>query len=186
MIKSFHNMKYCVWNVNLYSLKNNTKFNDEIEERFNIQSEVSKRPPEAQGDAYSIGIKSMDTFDELMHFLIPAVNPYHELLANRNIIGVTRCWANRMNKDSSGAIHTHHKQIKILILYYNVPENSGDLVFVDPKYKDVLNTELIPDSDKLHIQVSEGTCILYDGEIPHGVSRHKSDESRDAFIFELF
>ena len=128
----------------------------------------------------------MNSFSEFMKFIIPNTDPYYELFTGKKIVGVSRCWANRMEKDSFGAIHVHDKRVKILILYYKVPHNSSDLVFVDPKHKNILNTELIPDNDKLHIQVSEGTCILYDGEIPHGVSRHKSDESRDAFIFEFF
>ena len=64
MIKFFHKMKYCVWNVNLDSLKKNANFNIEIEEKFKIQSTVLKRPPEAHGDAYSIGIKTMNSFEE--------------------------------------------------------------------------------------------------------------------------
>ena len=204
MNSEYHRYKYVIWEVDddqLFNLKTNTSFNEDLMRSFDFASKNIK-PPQVNGNAYSTmanePIKYKD-FESFLNLLMPKLRNNLYKLWNKDIKKsiATKCWANRMHKDSSGKIHKHNSigndKIKVfsLIFYYNVPLiNSADLVFLNPKkysnsFEDI-DIETIEENDKLHFKVLEGMCILHDGDIPHAVSIHKNESPRDAIILDFF
>lgn len=185
----WHKSNYIIWDVDITPFKNTTPFDvhlyDALEQSFLKVQNTKEKPPESNGLAYSAVLKNVSGFTDLVDFLSQSLNPYLENLNASNVI--SRSWANRMHRDSYGSLHKHGKEVKVFILYYNVPPDSSDLVLVHPKYQlsTIKNPELIPAIDRQHIKVNEGTCILHDGDILHGVSKHNSDYTRDAIIIEF-
>jgi hypothetical protein len=185
MKNSWYKSNYISWNVNLAPFKNTTLFDKQLDSAF-IESAKKGKPPEANGLAYSAQIKNLDGFQNLLDFLSDPLYTHLKDFDSTNMIA--RSWANRMHNESFGSLHKHGTEVKVFILYYNVPDNSSDLVLVHPKHQlsNIKNPEQIPMQDKKHIQVTEGMCILHDGDILHGVSTHKSEFTRDAIIIEFF
>jgi len=188
MIKSFYDFKYCIWQIDLSDIKLNTHFDLELNDAFTYASMNSPNPNEAIGNAYSVmNMYALRSYNEFIRHIFPTATLYYEKITGQKINGVNRCWANRMHEGSTGAVHTHPKNVKVLNLYYNIPTGSSDLVFVNPSYITTeTNPNLIPESEKFNIKVFEGMCILYDSEIPHGVSSHRSNQTRDTIILEFF
>jgi hypothetical protein len=108
-----------------------------------------------------------------------------ELNLSGKQLAYPRGWTNRMFKDCEGRCHTHPLQADgVVIFYYEVPENSAELVLIDggtngSEYHDY------PAERKHHIVPSTGQLLIHHPSIPHAVSRHNSDEPRTCFIFEF-
>jgi hypothetical protein len=185
MINYFHNNKYSIWQIDTSKFKSNTVFYNNLNSSFEISSKLPL-PQESNGLAYSVPLDKIPGFLDLLDVLSPSLNENFALIYGNQDKKIFRAWANRMHRDSFGSLHQHNEDVKVLIFYYNVPENSSDLIFVHPKYKNknILNPYLLPDEDKLNIKVTEGMCILHDGEILHAVSKHNSDTPRDCVIIE--
>lgn len=185
MIQLFHNAKYCSWSIDLSKFNTRSSFDIDLNNSFK-KTINEPLPPEAKGLAYSTDVDNIKGFLNLLDFVSPSLSLYFELLTGTNKKKIVRAWANRMHQNSYGAIHSHRENLKIFVLYYNIPKDSGNIILIDPKYKklDIKDPNLIPEKDKIIIKVKEGLCLLHDGEIMHGVLTHKSDTVRDSIIIE--
>lgn len=209
----FFDLKYCIWNIDplkFANFKKNSPFDKELSMLY-MHAYISAKKREicnqsSIGLAYSIKnnvlhrLPEYPEFNNLVHDdFIQAIDFFNLKFESLRII---RSWANRMHKDSSGVVHNHsifddnNKVIGlrryVLIVYYRVPENSGNLIFLNPhKYLRKLDDEndrLIDQNfcaeDTLVIKPTDGMCILHDSRIPHTVSKHNSHKPRDVLIFD--
>ena len=196
MVYNFHGLNYCIWNLNqqdFHKFKSTSSFNDELQSSF--KGVETTKQTEAVGRAYSHPHNIMSTFKgfgSLQKMIDPDLTKQLNLIGSSNNKILVRSWANRMHYGACGGIHTHEYQNLeryVLLVYYSVPENSADLVFVNPaRYVRTMvqqNLDDISESDKLVIKVSEGMCVLHDGQIPHGVSKHNSHQPREVLVFEF-
>lgn len=206
MIYDYFGFKYAIWyieNDKFQLLKNDKAFNNDLKKSFFLSANSTKigiKPKQSEGYAYSAPINSKHfyLFDQVFN---PCLwDQFKDIGVDVNHLRFKRCWANKMHYDSSGKIHSHvdnsGMKVYTLICYYSIPkENSGDLIFLNPKKYHtkcfpesfLLNhpIEKIDETDKLHIMVSESMCVLHDGEIPHAVSKHKNESPREAIIIEF-
>ena len=98
-----------------------------------------------------------------------------------------RAWANRMFENASGAAHVHGHTCHVTgIFYYEIPENSGDLIFINSDIgREKPLVEKLPPEKIDRIKPKEGMLLIHDAMIPHAVSAHKSDLPRTCFVFDL-
>lgn len=85
-------------------------------------------------------------------------------------------WAHIHEKNMSTDIHAHHPDAVSCVYYVNVPEGSGDIVFIpEPEY--------IPTS---MIESQEGELLMFPGWLKHKVTRHQGEEKRVSVSFNLY
>lgn len=191
-VETFRDIPYCTWNIDLKPLKECVEFNQELNDGFLKSSKQPRKPSESRGNAYSVRVSEFKTVSKFIDVISPSLHSVLKHFNRPSNNHLVKCWANRMHKDSHGMVHIHGddtvKDINVLIVYYNIPPNSGNLVLVDPKHRNVselIFDEDIPEEDKKIIEVSEGLCVLHDCRLPHGVSKHNADEHRDSIIIEF-
>jgi hypothetical protein len=190
--QSFDNKKYHIWNTDITHLKT-SPFNADLQQSFQDQT-INYPAIEKVGNGTSlypndfIKIPSFELIDnfirsQIKEQLIKLQVPLY--YAQKKLV-MKRCWANRIFHDAAGNIHVH-KDSLVFLLYYTVPENSSDLIMLTSKHTDKMykSADLVDDKDKLHIKVTEGMCILHDGNILHAVSPHLSTLPRDVIVFEF-
>ena len=108
---------------------------------------------------------------------------------NYNEFKFVRSWMNRTLKGSHGAAHKHNTVCDMVcIFYYEAPENSSDLVFIN----DVLSTmntdryDMFPENKRFHLKPKPGMFVCHDPDIPHAISTHNNDLPRTVIVFEPF
>lgn len=108
---------------------------------------------------------------------------------NYNEYKFVRSWMNRTLKGSHGAAHKHQTMCDMVcIFYYEAPENSSDLVFIN----DTLTTknndryDMFPENKRYHLKPKPGMFVCHYPNIPHAISIHNSDLPRTVFVFEPF
>lgn len=184
--------KYVTWDLDLTEFKQKSQFYQDLNEFFDSDF-LRYYPDDAAGLAYSVNVVHIASLQELTDFLTPTLTKAFKQLTNKELGVLDRLWANRMHYGSFGSIHTHLNTVagqncKVFTIYLNVPVNSSNLVLIDPdsnyRYQQLITN--VPEAEQLHIPVHEGMCIMYDGDLPHGVSRHNSNLTRDALIIECF
>lgn len=214
MIKNnFFGLKYCTWNIDheaFLNFKRNSNFDKALAMLY-MEAYLNAKKAEVSNDysmglAYSIRanvldkLPEFDEFGKLIHDnLTEAINFFGVEFESSRIV---KSWANRMHKDSSGVVHNHvsfdsDKNLNsstkfVLLVYYKIPVNSANLVFLNPdKYlkepdfkNDRFDKQEFLSEDILTIQPTEGMCILHDAKIPHTVSVHNSHKPRDVLIFD--
>jgi hypothetical protein len=101
-----------------------------------------------------------------------------------------KSWANKMFYGSQGLVHAHtHPDFKncesdfVAIFYVHIPENSGQLVFIDGGEFNKKYTEY--DESKMTImQCESGDLVIHPPTIPHAVTVHNSHVPRLCLVFE--
>ena len=85
-------------------------------------------------------------------------------------------WAHVHEKNMSTDTHAHHPDAVSCVYYLNVPEGSGDIVFIpEPNF--------IPTS---MVESVEGELLMFPGWLKHKVTRHQGDEKRISVSFNLY
>jgi len=86
-----------------------------------------------------------------------------------------RTWANKMFLGSKVTPHTHKHNTDntrgVAIFYLQLPEQSGDLVFMQ-------------EENLIYANAKEGELIFHSRDILHLVTEHKSDIPRICLVFE--
>jgi hypothetical protein len=85
-------------------------------------------------------------------------------------------WAHIHEKNMSTDTHAHHPDAVSCVYYLNVPEGSGDIVFIPEPH-------FIPTS---MIESVEGELLVFPGWLKHKVTRHQGDEKRISVSFNLY
>lgn len=172
-------------------LYKNDTIKESIEKVYAIPEVQDKVDVSQKGRALtSVGLKlhiaKLPGMENLMQWIGSQIQEVaKELNLTGSQIAMPRGWTNRMFRDCEGRCHTHPLQADgVVIFYYQVPENSAELVLIDSgtdgsEYHDY------PPEKKHHIVPTEGQLIIHHPSIPHAVSRHNSDDPRTCFIFEF-
>lgn len=85
-------------------------------------------------------------------------------------------WAHVHEKNMSTDIHSHHPDGISCVYYLNVPEGSGNIVFIpEPVF---VPTSMVPSV--------EGELLVFPGWLKHKVTRHNGDEKRISVSFNLY
>ena len=104
-------------------------------------------------------------------------------------LGFNEVWSIINGKRDFNVPHRHGNSILSLAYYVKFPENGGDIYFIDPRVAGIprkplmkkRNNELLGKThniDKMAMEPSEGTLILFPGWLEHGVYPSESDEDR--------
>ena len=99
----------------------------------------------------------------------------------------SRAWANRIWKGTKGDTHIHGGACHMTsIFYYEVPENSSELIFINSPYKECEGVPLNKlKKNKTHtIKPSPGMLVSHNPFIPHAVGEHNNELPRTCFVFD--
>ena len=109
-------------------------------------------------------------------------------------LGITECvipqmWANVNTKGTWNSIHQHGGSYELSAIYYvQVPENSGKLVFRDPRPGAVGNGLLsknFDSGDYMSPDLYEGLLLIFPSYLDHFVEPSLSDEERISVSFDI-
>jgi hypothetical protein len=185
-------MQVYIHNHNIEHIVNDKEFNEHLTDVLNMH--VGGYSPEAgdTGEYVSTSnddsvIFKIDNRQYIMNWLRKVVSDYCLKKGIRaEKLQINRSWCNRIQRNTKGKPHTHGgpDTQKVVILYYEVPENSSKFVFINSneqldsydeyKYKD------------LHfLTVKPGMAIMHDAEVVHAITEHQSDEPRTVFVFDI-
>ncbi len=187
MIHSWNKYQFIIWDIPIKSVQNYADFNKQLQDELD-KNNISNAPRaiESNGNTYSVW--NIDTIPGFTNLLSSTnLESQLEKLNASNFTKIKRAWVNRMHKNSFVSIHWHDSNVKVLIIYYNVPDDSSDLILIDPKYKILRyeNSISVPEDCKYNLKVKEGMCVLHNGDMLHAVSEHLSEYPRDTIIIEL-
>jgi uncharacterized protein (TIGR02466 family) len=99
---------------------------------------------------------------------------------------VSTIWANINKKDNFNTTHTHPGSHYSGCYYIKVPEDSGNLYFINRgtsltppfnQYKEIY--------DEIEIKPEEGMLYLWTAELAHRVGKNKTEEDRISVSFNF-
>ena len=196
-IKSVYKLFNCE-DKNLYT---NDEFKQSLEKLFQVAKKICNeydfKPEEQVGDVITSCIISdipqhvfnVDRFDNLYEWICNKLMSVSSSfgIENPKEVKISRAWANKMYKGSSGLCHNHisNKEYSgVAIFYVSVPEGSSDIVFVDGG---VNNTPLseYPEDVKEYVKLKDGDLLIHESDSPHAVTEHKSDDPRMCIVLDF-
>lgn len=130
-------------------------------------------------DKYSINRlkdKMFECLDATVKPYFPNFHPYDPCILDG--------WANQTRPGESLVLHSHPHAILIVTYYTKSPENSGDLIIVDPRgsvnwdWQEDLNPKLVHGVNFKRIKATEGKMVIFPAYVMHMVEVNKSNESR--------
>lgn len=104
-------------------------------------------------------------------------------------------WVNIHEKDDQGAGHSHTNAMFSGVMYYKIPENSGEILFHIPSmFPTYVTQTVLPDIEESNIynmreaviQPVDGMIILFPSHLPHTVNVNNSDEKRYSMAFNYY
>lgn len=104
---------------------------------------------------------------------------------------VTDCWANINSPGSYNRKHTHFNSMLSGVYYPSVPEDSGQIVFTDPRIQAYIITLPVTrktgfTSRQIKRTPSAGEFILFPSWLEHSVDINESDKERISVAFNVF
>jgi uncharacterized protein (TIGR02466 family) len=104
---------------------------------------------------------------------------------------VTDCWANINSPGSFNRKHTHFNSMLSGVYYPSVPDNSGQIVFVDPRVQAHVITLPVTGktaftSRKIRRTPVSGEFILFPSWLEHSVEMNESDKERVSVAFNIY
>tara|TARA_Y100000992_G_C21255301_1_gene488173 strand:+ start:789 stop:1379 length:591 start_codon:yes stop_codon:yes gene_type:complete len=108
----------------------------------------------------------------------------------KQITKITNMWA-IINTDGSLNLRHQHKNTTITGAYYvRAPENSGDIVFYDPRPAPVYFHPIVSTPNSLNTQINsltptEGSLFLFPGYLQHSVNENLSKNERIVISFNI-
>lgn len=103
---------------------------------------------------------------------------------NRNFqskLTVVSYWVNINYPGSSNVEHIHPDSAISGCLYVTVPENSGNIVFVDKDY--TIYDYSCGNLNTHSVKVTSGDIVFFKSNLPHYVEENKSDSNRISIAF---
>ena len=109
---------------------------------------------------------------------------------NNQIVKITSMWSIINKKDSFNERHHHGNSALSAAYYVNADQNSGDIVFYDPRHAFIFSH---PESSKLNdlnaqtksISPKSGLLVLFPSYLDHSVQPSKSMEDRIVISFNV-
>ena len=103
-------------------------------------------------------------------------------------IKIPQLWVNVNKKGDWNTIHQHGQYTLAGTYYVKVPEDSGRIVFRDPRPAAIGNKFMVDRFDKgefFNIKPLEGTLIIWPSYLDHFVEPSNSDEERISISFDV-
>jgi len=133
-------------------------------------------------------ILAVPNIDELVYWIKQCIldNAIHFDKPTAKTVTFTQGWANRIFKDGMNNCHLHASRSDgCAIFYQDVPiTGASDLVLVRGG-KDETPLTSYEKKDCFRIKVATGDLIIHHSSIPHGISKHKSDNPRTCIVFNF-
>jgi len=104
---------------------------------------------------------------------------------------VTDCWANINSPGSYNRKHTHANSMLSGVYYPSVPDNSGQIVFTDPRIQAYVirlptTQKTAFTSRQIKRTPSAGEFILFPSWLEHSVEINRSEKERVSVAFNIF
>ena len=135
-----------------------------------------------------LNILAIPNIDELIYWIKQCIldNATHFNKPNAKTVILTNGWANRLFKGFTYNCHFHHPDSDGCVIFYqDVPIiEASDLVLVRGGNDETPLTSY-EKKDCFRIKVKTGDLIIHHSSIPHGISKHKSDNPRTCIIFNF-
>ena len=135
--------------------------------------------------------------DENPQFFTNSISPIlNESLSDmgwdlkKNKIKIITMWSIINSKNASNARHIHPNNFISSAYYVKAPENSGDIVFFDPRSAKTIRAPIASNVNKLNsniftVQPKEGLLVLFPSYLHHSVNRNESEEERIVISFNV-
>jgi hypothetical protein len=187
-------MEIYVHQHNIEHIVNDKEFNEHLTKVLNEYRDEYVPEPGDTGE-YSSTSKDnsiflrIDNRQYITNWLREVISDYFsEKGVQAENIQVNRCWCNRVRRNTKVKPHTHAGQDtdteKVVILYYEAPENSSKFVLVNSNER--LNSYDEYDYEDLQLfAVKPGMAIIHDADVLHATTEHNSDEPRTIFVFDI-
>lgn len=105
-------------------------------------------------------------------------------------IHLGRAWIQIYNKNQCIDVHHHAYSILTCVFYVTVPENSGDLILVDPRGSviqyDIYRSEAALDATSIRFKPKEGSLIFFPGYMLHYTELNVNDKKRRCIAANFF
>jgi len=108
----------------------------------------------------------------------------------KNELKITGMWSIINPINASNSRHIHSNNFISAAYYVKSPNNSGDIVFYDPRSANVIQSPIINSQNKLNsttysITPKEGLLVLFPSYLHHSVDMNKSDDERIVISFNF-
>jgi len=105
-------------------------------------------------------------------------------------VKITSMWSIINKKNASNARHIHSNNYISAAYYVKTQENSGDIVFHDPRSVTTFRYPKISKRNKLNsnvftVQPKEGLLVLFPSYLYHSVDLNRSEEERIVISFNI-
>ena len=152
--------------------KNKSNLNGWHSENFNLEDE------EPKFFANSISSIINESFNDMSWDL------------QKNKSKITAMWSIINPKNASNLRHIHPNNSISSAYYVKASENSGDIVFYDPRSANTIKAPVVSNSNKLNsntftVQPKEGLLVLFPSYLHHSVNRNDSEEERIVISFNI-
>jgi hypothetical protein len=184
-------MEIYVHQHNIERIVNDKEFNEHLT---NVLNEKLGYSPDGQGNftttAYDQTLfYEIDNKRYILNWLKNVVENYckEKQIIIQDIL-IERSWCNRFFYGAKGKPHCHsHPNTivdNVVILYYQIPENSSKFVLINSK-EQLESYDEYKYKDLHFLPVRPGMAIIHDADVLHAVSEHHSDEPRTVFVFDI-
>ena len=163
-----------------------------------LRSEVAKlreqKPPAPDNDAgwqSAADLHTREAFAPLVRYLLAASRGVIEFLSyNYERFDITNCWANINQRDQYLRDHMHPNNYLSGVYYVSVPENSGRIVFRDPRAQAMVFVPAVKErnpfnADEHGLVPEEGDLILFHSWLQHMVEPNRTDRERISIAFNV-
>lgn len=150
------------------------------------------RPPheEAQKtERKDLYVLENDKFKFLKDIILDEFKNYSKgVLKYTNDFKITTSWFTVLNKDKEGQIHNHHNCMYSGLLYLQVDNDTGDIVFLDLSDK---RNNLIPseynifNSREWRYTPTNGLLLFFPSEMHHKIEKNESNITRHSLAFNI-
>ncbi|MBK17478.1 MAG: hypothetical protein CMM52_01385 [Rhodospirillaceae bacterium] len=136
-------------------------------------------------------LHTLPEFQEFNQVLLKATKGVMDFLhVAEEGIEITSCWANMNTKGAVNPAHTHPNNYLGGVYYVDTPENSGSIVFEDPRAQPRLISPRVSQSTRENsgratLNVEPGTLLLFPAWLVHSVEPNPSENLRISISFNL-
>ncbi|NKB20968.1 MAG: hypothetical protein GKS01_10755 [Alphaproteobacteria bacterium] len=136
-------------------------------------------------------LHTLPEFQEFSEYLLAATKGVMDFMqVAEEGIEITSCWANINTKGGLTQPHTHPNNYLGGVYYVDTPENSGSIMFEDPRAQPKLISPRVhqstgENSGHTIMNVEPGVLLLFPAWLVHSVKPNPSDQLRISVSFNL-
>ena len=111
-----------------------------------------------------------------------------EVLKYTNDFKITTSWFTVVDKEKEGQIHSHHNCMYSGVLYLQVNDDTGNIVFTDfnDKRNNVIPSEYnIFNSREWRFTPTNGLLLFFPSEMYHSIEKNQSNMARHSLAFNI-